>query len=100
MDWDISINIPETPKGPIHASSDPEIILDAVHRSFVALTVKGSKILSELYSHRYRGDPQSLRNSANALHVDLFKWHHDLPEALTWPNNDATPSSPHVLLLQ
>jgi hypothetical protein len=81
-------------------SKDPEVISSAVHQQIVLLTTICSKILTELYSRKNSGDVQQLRSIANAIHVDLFHWQRELSRTLKWPNNDGTPSSPDVLLMQ
>jgi hypothetical protein len=100
MDWDITVDMPQEPQSLTDTSKDPEVISSAAHQQIVLLTTRCSKILTELYSQKNSGNVQQLRSIANIIHADLFHWQRELSHTLKWPNNDDTPSSPHVLLMQ
>lgn len=97
MDWNITVALPlgETPA----RATDSHDVLGAVHRQILLLTRKCSKILTELYSRKNEYEPENLRKAASKIHAELLTWHNDLPETLKWPNDDGTPTSPHVLVM-
>lgn len=99
MDWDITVDKPEMPRGLGDLAPDSEAILAGVHQNIVILTLECSRILSELYSQKHSGSQDHLRAAANTIHGDLLKWHNGLPEVLNWPNKNGAPTSPHVLLM-
>ncbi|OQU95624.1 Fungal specific transcription factor domain-containing protein [Cladophialophora immunda] len=99
MDWNITVALPEEDSRLRGAGPHSQDVQEAVHRQILLLTRKCSAILTELYSRKNECDPENLRKAASEIHLDLLTWHKDLPETLKWPNDDGTPTSPHVLVM-
>jgi hypothetical protein len=100
-DWDITIRTPQEPSsGTDEYYHSVQHILLGVQRNIVILSKQCSKILSSIYSQRHKGDQRGLQTTVQTIHNDLVKWHTELSPKLSWPNENGTPTSPQVLMLQ
>ena len=100
VDWDITVQLPREPQDLQATRVGMQDAQAAVHIHILLLTTKCSKILTELYSQKHKSEPESLRKAASSIHTEMIAWQHELPEALKWPNQDGTPTSPQVLVMQ
>lgn len=99
MDWDITVSQPQRPSNLEAQASDKDVVQAEVQWNIVLLTIQCSRILSELYSQKHKGNDQNLSAAASSIHESLLKWHGNLPETLTWPNETGLLVSPNVLLI-
>ncbi|KZL87700.1 fungal specific transcription factor domain-containing protein [Colletotrichum incanum] len=98
MEWDITVAIPDRT-----VETFPQEKHDlslALLRATSSLSVLCSKILVGIHRQRHQTTTGELGSKASHLHKDLWKWHQDLPKALTWSRDRNNPGQPHVFILQ
>ncbi|GKT64042.1 fungal specific transcription factor [Colletotrichum tofieldiae] len=98
MEWDITVAVPDrTLETFAHDKYD---LSPALLRATSSLSVLCSKILVGIHRQRRQTTTGELGSKASHLHKELWKWHRDLPKALTWSCDGKNAAQPHVFMLQ